>query len=187
LVFKRQYREVKIPCRCRPAIVRTVHSCRLFRKPDKPNGAGFSKRNVLAFSRLATSQKYLEYNDEVLHGNTSLRIAEVQKKMPAGQPFVAWVSTPFYLDFRRNFIFDVDISGIGSPWAFIPGEAEYFMVEYAGYGVFPVNRYYEFLQDPGRKQSAELILNFMQTTRQLSQNADMLFDDGKIVVFKIKK
>jgi hypothetical protein len=52
---------------------------------------------------------------------------------------------------------------------------------------FPVNRYYEFLQDPGRKQSAELILNFMQTTRQLSQNADMLFDDGKIVVFKIKK
>ena len=142
--------------------------------------------NILAFSRMATSQRYLEYSDEVLHGNTSMRIAEAQNKVPAGQEFVAWISTPFYFDYKRNVIFDVDFSGLGNPWAYMPG-AEYFVIEYAGFAVRPVGKYYEDLQDPGRKQSAVIALNFRRNIQELSQNADILYDDGKMVVFKVKK
>jgi hypothetical protein len=142
--------------------------------------------NILAFPRLTTTQRYLEYNDEVLHGNTRFRIAEVQKKVPVGQAFVAWIYTPFYFDYKRNVIFDVDFSGLGNPWAYIPG-AEYFIIEYAGFAVRPVSKYYEDLQDPGRKQSAEIGLNFLRNIQELSQNADVLYNDGGIVVFKIKK
>jgi hypothetical protein len=147
----------------------------------------FQSGNILSFSGLASDQKYLTYNDEVLYGNANLRVAAVQNRVPAGQAIIAWVTTPFYLDYRRNAIFDVDNSGIGSPWAYIPEEAEYFIAEYEGYGVFPVRKYYEFLQDPGRKQSAEIALNFLRTLQEFSENADVLYDDGKIIVFKIKK
>jgi hypothetical protein len=147
----------------------------------------FQSGNILSFTGLASDQKYLDYNDEVLYGNANLRVAAVQNRVPAGQAIIAWVTTPFYLDYRRNFIFDVDNSGIGSPWAYIPEEAEYFIVEYQGYGVFPVWKYYEFLKDPGRKQSAEIALNFIKIIQGLSQKGDILYDDGRMVVFKIRK
>ncbi|NTW15890.1 MAG: hypothetical protein HGA41_00290 [Syntrophaceae bacterium] len=146
--------------------------------------------NILAFFpglSLSASQKYLEYNDEVLYGDASMRIATAQNKVPAGQPIIAWVATPFYLDYRRNVIFDVDNSGLGNSWAHIPDEAEYFIVEYEGFGVFPVRRYYEFLQDPGRRAPAMIILNFLRTVQELSKSAAMLYDDGRIVVFKTRK
>jgi hypothetical protein len=147
----------------------------------------FQSGNILAYTGLASKQKYLDYNDEVLYGNANLRVAAAQNSVPAGQKTIAWITTPFYLDFRRNVIFDVDNSGIGSPWAYIPEEAEYFIVEYEGYGVFPVRKYYEFLQDPGRKQSAEIALNFIKIIQGLSQKGNILYDDGRMVVFKIKK
>lgn len=147
----------------------------------------FQSGNILAFSGFAASQKYLDYNDEVLYGDTKQRIAEAQKKVPAGEAFVAWVTTPFYFDYSRNAIFDVDPSGLGSPWAYLPHEAEYFIMEYAGFAVRPVGKYYEDLLDPGRKLPAEIALNFLRTVQELNQNADILFNDGKIIVLKIKK
>ena len=147
----------------------------------------FQSGNMLSFSSFASSQKYLDYNDEVLYGDASMHVAAVQNKVPAGQAIIAWVTAPFYLDYRRNVIFDVDNSGLGSPWAYLPDEAEYFIVEYEGFGVFPVRRYYEFLQDPGRKQSAEIVLKFLQTIQELSQKGDILYNDGRMVVFKVKR
>lgn len=164
--------------------------------------AGFSKStldrlqqavqsgNILAFfPNLASSsgRKYIEYASEVLQGGSQNRIVQAQAFVPPGKALIAWVTTPFYLDYRRNMIYDVDISGLGSPWAYIPQGADYVIVEYEGFGVFPVTRYYEYLQDPGRRQSAMIILNFLKTIQGLSQQGDILFDDGSFVVFRARR
>jgi hypothetical protein len=143
--------------------------------------------NVLAFFPNLSphaGRAYSEYATEVLHGDVRDRIVHAQALVPPGKALIAWVATPFYLDYRRNTIYDVDISGLGSPWAHIPRNAEYFIVEYQGFGVFPIKRYYEYLQEPGRRQSALTILEFLKMVQQLSERGDILFDDGRIVVFK---
>lgn len=141
--------------------------------------------NILAFSKFATTQRYLEYNDEVLHGNVRSEIAEAQKHIPAGQAFVAWVSAPFYFDYRRNVIFDVNPGGLETPWAYMP-QAKYFIIQYKGFAVRPIARYYEELHYRGRQYNAERCLAFMQSIIELNQNSDELFNDGKIVVFRTK-
>ncbi len=146
----------------------------------------FQSGHILAFSKFATSHAYLKYNNEVLYGDAAFRISEAQKHVPVGQPLVAWVSTPFFFDYKRNVIFDVDPSGLGSPWASIPKEAEYFIMEYRGFAVRPISKYYEDLQDPGRRQPAEICIGFLQTIMDRSKNADEIYNDGKLIVFKVK-
>jgi hypothetical protein len=143
--------------------------------------------NILAFSDLAARPDFLEYNKEVLYGDTALRIAEAQKQVPAGPTLVTWVMTPFYLDFKRNVIYDVDPSGLDSPWTSMPPEAEYFMIEYAGFAVRPVAAYYENLQYAGRQSAAQSCLDFLANVWTLRKDAEVLYDDGRIIVFKANK
>jgi len=42
--------------------------------------------------------------------------------------------TPFQLDFKRNKIIDMNIEGLGKPWARIPA-ARYVLWQYEGYAV----------------------------------------------------
>jgi hypothetical protein len=159
--------------------------------------AGFSKSlknrihqayesgSILAFSGLPSNRDYIKYNEEVLHGDTKLRIAAAQKQIPSGQSAVIWVYTPFYLDYKRNIIFDVEPAGIGCPWAYMP-DADYFVVEYSGLAVRPFEKYLERTLMPGRREQyiAERCIAFLQSLEKIRQNADELYDDGKIVVFK---
>jgi hypothetical protein len=143
--------------------------------------------NILAFSDLAARPDFLEYNKEVLYGGTGLRIAEAQKRVPAGRTLVTWVMTPFYLDFKRNVIYDADPSGLDSPWTSMPPEAEYFMIEYAGLAVRPVAVYYDDLNYAGRQSAALRCLDFLRHVWALRKDADVLYDDGRIIVFKANK
>ncbi len=143
--------------------------------------------NILAFSDLAARPDFLEYNKEVLYGGTALRIAEAQKRVPAGRTLVTWVMAPFYLDFKRNVIYDVDPSALDSPWTSMPPEAEYFIIEYAGFAVRPIGVYYDYLNYAGRQSAAQSCLDFLRNVWTLRKNADVLYDDGGIIVFKANK
>jgi len=143
--------------------------------------------NILAFSGLAAQPHFLEYNREVLYGKVGSRVAEAQKRVPYGRKLVAWVMTPFYLDFKRNVIYDVDPSGLDSPWTAMPPEAEYFMMEYAGFAVRPIGVYYDYLNYAGRQSAAQSCLDFLRTVWTLRKDADVLYDDGRIIVFKANK
>jgi len=140
---------------------------------------------ILAFSDLSTNYKYIKYNEEVLHGNTKSRIIAAQKQIPPGQAVVIWVSTPFYLDYKRNVIFDVEPAGIANPWAYMP-EADYFLIEYRGLAVRPFEHYLETIIEPGRREQyiGQKCIAFLQSLETIKQNSDELYNDGKIVVFK---
>jgi len=140
---------------------------------------------ILAFSDLSTNYKYIKYNEEVIHGNTKSRIIAAQKQIPPGQAVVIWVSTPFYLDYKRNVIFDVEPAGIANSWAYMP-EADYLLIEHSGSAVRPLELYLENTIAPGRHDQyiSQRCIAFLQSLETIRQNSDELYNDGKIVVFK---
>lgn len=148
---------------------------------------GFENGNVLAFKGLATSERYLAYNNDVLHGTVKAKMQKIQSLVPIGKPFFAWVSVPFYFDFKRNEIFDAEQAGIGNPWSYLP-DVEYFIVEYSGYAIPPMSVHQEDLRFPGRHERfvTRKVLSLIETVVKLKQTAEILYDDGGIVVFRVK-
>jgi len=47
---------------------------------------------------------------------------------------LVWAVTPFLLDFNRNKIIDMNVEGLGKPWASIPA-VRYVLWQYKGYAV----------------------------------------------------
>jgi hypothetical protein len=140
--------------------------------------------NILAFSGFATSQVYLDYNKEVLYGSTKERVTAAQNAIPAGEPFVAWIYAPFYLDFKRNPIVNVDDGGLSNPWAYLSRESKYFMIEHSG---LAVRDYNPLLKDPLRGQNAYASVVFLKQLEELAaDNMEILYSDGKLMTYKIQ-
>ena len=144
--------------------------------------------SILAFSQFASSSSYLAYNHHVLHGDAQARINAIQEKIPPGDRIVAWITTPFHLDYARNTIYDAEPAGIASPWAYIP-EAEYIIYEYRGFAVRPHAYYIQGQKtDPGkrRRKIAKHCLAFIAFLHGVRKNADEIYNDGGIVVYKVR-
>lgn len=145
--------------------------------------------SILAFKGLYDDHEYIkdyiQYNEEVFKGDTKLRIEAAQQTIPLGETVVVWVYTNFYLDYKRNNIFDADPGGIASPWAHI-FKADYFMIEYRGFAVRPIDRYIELINSPAKREqyNSKMVLVFFSIIGQIQKDADVLYDDGKIIVFK---
>lgn len=142
--------------------------------------------NSLAFSGLATDKKYLEYNRSVLAGKGEEHMRRIQETIPQGASVLAWVTTPYHLNFSRNLIYDVEQAGVGNPWASLP-KADYVMYQYAGYAVPHVEVIYEDLRHPGRRERhvARNALAVIDAIENLWNGSPELYNDGEVVVFKV--
>jgi hypothetical protein len=140
----------------------------------------------LAFWWLAKDPDYIDYNREVLYGDMRQRVALAQAAAPAGETLVAWINAPFYLDYARNRIADVQPgSGLTAPWAKIP-EAHYFIWEYNGYANIDPSTYREEMAEAPdltrRYSGARLSITEQLDARM--QRGQKLYDDGAIAVFR---
>jgi len=70
-----------------------------------------------------------------LSDQTRREILQLQSHVPASQLLVAWINAPYFLDYRRNQIIDVDMAGTSTPWAHVPAGAQYFLWQYQGYAI----------------------------------------------------
>lgn len=142
--------------------------------------------NSLAFSALATGPEYLAYNREVLYGSGAERMHKIQGTVPSGTSVLAWVTTPFQLDYSRNLIYDVEQAGTGNPWAHLP-KSNYVIYQYAGYAVPPIDDIYEDLRHPGRRerQVGQNALAVIDAIEKLWDGSPELYNDGEIVVFRV--
>jgi hypothetical protein len=156
---------------------------------DRVNQAVHSG-SVLAFSWLAPDPDYLEYNRQVLDGDMRQRVVAAQAAIPAGEAMVVWINAPFYLDFKRNRIADVEPgAGLIAPWSGLPTaipDARYFIWEYGGYAtVDPDNYREELAEGPDlMRRVAAARLNMTEKLDALMQRSQKLYDDGAIAVFR---
>ncbi len=89
--------------------------------------------SILAFA-FAKTERYLAYSKKVMSPEQRDGVALMQSLVPRGEPMLAWIATPFHLDFSRNPVFDVDVAGLANPWAAQP-PVRYVLWSYRGLAV----------------------------------------------------
>ena len=144
--------------------------------------------STLAFSAASCTEHYRRYNSAVLQkedGQTPMqtRIAQWQSHIPAGEPVIAWVNAPFYLDYSRNEVFEVDISGLANPWARIP-EANYVIWEHQGYATRTVPQLrhkakFDPLYDRNIASKTLLFIELLSTSEK-----ELIYMDDDVRIFK---
>ncbi len=148
----------------------------------------------LAFSPSISAAPFIAYNRAVLAGPVPARLAAVQQLVPRGALLATWISTPFWLDFRRNDVRETSLAGLGTRWAW-PPPARYFLWEYRGYAV----RYPGFVRwtpaDYTHIFLGECLMDRINSVRALAfahylenrtHNADILYNDGSLVLFRLR-
>jgi hypothetical protein len=85
----------------------------------------------LSFSSFACSKQYLNYNKFVFSTNKKDSVRKLQDLIPEGETIMVWINTPFYLNFKRNKIIEMDLAGINNSWAIFPS-SKYMIWEYRG-------------------------------------------------------
>lgn len=141
--------------------------------------------SIHAYTKLATSERYLQDNRRVLSSEMRQRIRAIQERVPEGETILAWINAPFTLDYARNPVIDVDIAGLTTPWARLGG-ARYAIWEYRGYGVRTPRQYARMARGKGVHQRAMARRSFplARYLQEQSQTAELLHNDGTIALFR---
>lgn len=131
---------------------------------------------------LTASSEMLQPRGPLAH-----QLAELQQKVPAGEPLLVWSTAPFLLDFARNPIIDVDIGGVANPWSKTP-PVSYVLWQRSGFGVRLPADYERQMRHAGRRETylAARGLAYFQHLEHLASRAKVLVDDGSTVVLRIE-
>jgi hypothetical protein len=144
--------------------------------------------SAASFSWLVNDPDYLAYNQRVLTGPEHQDVKALQDRIPAGEPILAWMNTPFYLDYRRNRIIDIDTAGIGVPWAALP-PARYLIWDYGGFATADQDEYEgrALNSGAGERKDSLLSLDFMRHLTALVEKGEVLYDDGELEVVRLQE
>jgi hypothetical protein len=150
-------------------------------------GAEISTHSAASYSWLTTDPEYLEYNQRVLTGRERRDVKALQEGVPAGEPILTWTTTPFYFDYRRNRIIDIDTAGIGVPWATLPA-ARYLIWDYAGFATEDAEFYEKTALNAGagERRDSMRTLDFIRLLESMVEKGEVLYDDGEVEVVRIK-
>jgi hypothetical protein len=104
---------------------------------------------ILSFADATKSPIYAPYIQFSLSDAARQQIGQLQSHVPPGETLLAWIDTPYLLDYRRNRIVDVDAAGTATRWAHIPPEVHYFLWQYDGPAVWRTGDYQFRMHAPG--------------------------------------
>ena len=143
--------------------------------------------SILAFAPLAESPPYRPYIQASLSDQARARVEKLQSNVPAGEPILAWINTPYWLDYGRNRIVDVDTAGIASPWARFPQEVHYVLWQYKGYATRTPADYRERMHVPGARERliAQESLAFADHITDLANTSPVVTSDDEFVLFRV--
>ncbi|PTX94505.1 hypothetical protein DB354_12235 [Opitutus sp. ER46] len=142
----------------------------------------------LAQATPAERSDYLAYNRAVFRPTTRARLDWLQEMLPAGEPLVAWVSTPFLLDYRRNPIFQTDPAGLSQRWTRWPEGAHYVLLEHRGFAVRPGPELQRAAESgvPIDRLTASRALVFLADLQRRARGAKVLVNDGTYVLLRLE-
>jgi hypothetical protein len=134
---------------------------------------------------LTQDANYMEYNRRVLYGPERQAVKALQEQVPPGETMLAWINTPFYLDYRRNRIIDIDTAGIGTPWAEMPA-AHYLIWDYAGFASLDQEDYEGHMTNAGANERRDSVMTIEFMKRLDGMAGDVLYDNGEVKVVRLR-
>lgn len=143
--------------------------------------------SILAFPKLATSPSYISHIESALSEERRAFLLSLQEKVPASLPLLAWIDQPYFLNFKRNSIYDAEPAGLARSWAQLPAGVEYVIWEVSGFGVRTVRRYEAGMRGVGanERRSNASALRFVRELDQRVRSGEVLFFDGRYVVARL--
>ena len=149
-------------------------------------GAALSYGSILAFPGLAQDEDYIRYNYDVLYGTFRGRTAKAQALVPQGAPLIAFINTPFWLDYNRNAIADLDPAGLGTPWASVP-HARHILWELNGFATVQLQAYEKERDRSGLLQAriGDAGLRLTRVLIDLARRSRVLYRDGSTVLLEL--
>jgi hypothetical protein len=139
-----------------------------------------------SYALSTADQDYIEYMERVLKGPERDAVKALQEKVPAGETILTWINAPFYLDYKRNKIIDIDPAGIGNAWARIP-EAQYLIWDYNGFATRDEEWYRKQTLDvgAGERRNASLTLDFLKKLEGVVAGGEVVYDNGEVKVVRL--
>ena len=143
--------------------------------------------SILTFTRLAESPDYENYMAFAFSDAASQRVKLLQADVPPGEPLFTWINMPYFLDYKRNRIIDMDVAGTATPWARIPASTNYFLWQYSGYAVRGQGDYIQEMNSPGARERLIAARAFALANRlsEMAAHAQVIASDGEYVLFKV--
>jgi len=132
------------------------------------------------------SPEYLNYVDHIDDGPTRDKVRRLRNLVPAGETVLVWINAPFYLDYSRNPIADVDIAGVCTTWARLP-RTRYVIWDYAGFPTFRKEDLGFMLNDVGamHRLRGVRVMETIQTFIRLVQSGEIVYNDHSTVVVRL--
>jgi hypothetical protein len=145
--------------------------------------SAWTAHSVWSYAWSTADADYTEYMERVLRGPEKDTVKALQEKVPAGETILAWINAPFYLDYARNRMVDIDPAGIGNPWASVP-KAEYLIWDYDGFATRDAEWYRRQALDvgAGERRNAALSLDFL---RRMDKAGEVVYDNGEVKVVRL--
>lgn len=151
-------------------------------------GQAFAQGHVLGFSALAQEPWYVRYNHYTLHGPMREQVAAAQAAVPEGARVIAWINAPFWLDFKRNRVHDLDLAGLETPWSRVP-DAAYVIWEHNGVATPAIRGYEIASHQPGALQAriGAAGLRMTYAMIDLARQSRIVYNDKQIMVLQLEQ
>ena len=148
---------------------------------------------ILSFPAATQSPLYAPYIQFSLSPQVRQQISDLQSQVPAGEPLFAWIDTPYFLDYRRNHMIDVDVAGTATKWARVPADVHYYLWQYVGLGVWKEGDYVYRMHGGGLGARDRLIAtrsyDLANTLSELASHAQIVArldaGDDHYVLFRV--
>lgn len=146
-------------------------------------------KSQLSFSKSACSKKFINYNENIFDSKKKILTQNLQKEIPAGKSIMVWINTPFFLNFKRNEIIEIDLAGFGNPWAIFPS-AEYMIWEHSGYATHSIEYLNKMTQTEKLydAKNAFYALNYMKNVDEMFKRNEIsiIKKDNQFIIFRFK-
>jgi MFS family permease len=146
----------------------------------------YYRKTALAYVRNWSQTQSARDRDFIrLLDKDPLRVGQLQNMIPAGEPLLVWVDTPFLLDYARNKIIDMNVAGLSQPWGRIP-VTRYILWQYRGYGFTSAAEFRRYIRYFGRRtgQTAARGLDVLQWLQAIAPQSKIIADQNGVMLFE---
>ena len=144
--------------------------------------------SILAFPVASKGKSYYDYNRQVLDGPIRKTIEDAQQTVPKKMSILVWIDAPFYMNFSRNKLFEVDVAGLTQRWANIPS-VQYAILQHSGLAYMSNEKFLAMARLPVSliREQGEVALRFREYLQSMIEGKLQTYENGSITVYNLEQ